>query len=83
MSTGRGELRGRRCVRLYRKAPNRHVDPVWGAQGKLLHPALRRRAVEYVRRELGISERRACCVPWPAQIDAATPGVPCVFRLFY
>src|SRR5215210_2416328 len=36
------------------------ADPSGGCPGKLLSPARRRACIEHVRRELGVSERRAC-----------------------
>src|SRR3954463_6075958 len=36
------------------------ADPAGGSPGKLLSPARRRVCIEHVRRELGVSERRAC-----------------------
>src|SRR5215210_7634493 len=37
-----------------------HKHPKGGGPGKLLSPARRRATVEHARRELGVSERRAC-----------------------
>src|SRR4029453_10529714 len=36
------------------------ADPAGGCPGKLLSPARRRACIEHVRRELCVSERRAC-----------------------
>src|SRR5258708_7239366 len=36
------------------------ADPAGGGPGKLLSPARRRACIEHIRRELSISERRAC-----------------------
>ena len=38
----------------------RQADPAGGCPGKLLSPARRRACIEHVRRELSVSERRAC-----------------------
>src|SRR5437763_7416083 len=38
----------------------RQADPAGGGPGKLLSPARRRACIEHVRRQLSISERRAC-----------------------
>ena len=41
---------------------DRQTDPGGGCPGKLLSPARRRRCIDQVRDELGVSERRACRV---------------------